>query len=120
MLKYKPIFFLLSLLFSISLESSLIFLISKYEIIGKNRITKDDVNDFVKHHLSDQLRSQNQASISSIPQIDIPNFDKFGKPDLYSYHAAMFQQADAELTKIRHDIPNAKGLWVVPSIYFAN
>ena len=48
----------------------------------KNRITKDDVNDFVKHHLSDQLRSQNQASISSIPQIDIPDFDKFGENDI--------------------------------------
>ena len=47
----------------------------------KGRITKDDVNDFVKHQLSDYLHSENQMSGPSIPQVDIPDFDKFGEND---------------------------------------
>ena len=48
----------------------------------KGRITKDDVNDFVKHQLSDHLHSENQMSGPSIPQVDIPDFDKFGENDI--------------------------------------
>ena len=48
----------------------------------KGRITKDDVNDFVKHQLSDHLHSENQISAPSIPQVDIPDFDKFGENDI--------------------------------------
>ena len=48
----------------------------------KGRITKDDVNDFVKHQLSDHLHSENQISGPSIPQVDIPDFDKFGENDI--------------------------------------
>lgn len=95
---------------------------SKFEVdIGKSRvIVEGGKSPKIPKALKGLINKSIRKSIDYENLAYTPNFDKFGKPDLYSYHAAMFQQADAELTKIRHDIPNAKGLWVVPSIYFAN
>ena len=95
---------------------------SKFEVdLGKNKIVVEGgKTPIVPKSLRHVINKSIKKAIDYENLVYTPNLDNNGKPDLASYHAAMFKQADAELSKLRNDIPNAKGLWVVPNIYFGD
>ena len=48
-----------------------------------------------------------------------PIFDKYGEPDVNSYHGSMVRQASIKLDETRHDLPTAGGLVIARSIEMA-
>lgn len=48
-----------------------------------------------------------------------PIYDKYGRPELNSYHGSMLQQASSKLDEARYELPEAGGLVIARSIEMA-